>query len=89
MYDALQMQLEKNKVPLKEGAAYSFEFGPKELINLVGLPMSTGSAVVQQMLSNKQFRIVENKIVVNDMMEVIKQAEYYKKMQKLEKARGK
>lgn len=89
MYDALQMQLEKNKVPLKEGASYTFDFGPKELINLVGFPMSTGSAVVQQLLQNKQFRIIENKIMVNDMMEIIKQAEYYKKMQKLERARGK
>ncbi|HPD80379.1 MAG TPA: cyclic nucleotide-binding domain-containing protein [Spirochaetia bacterium] len=89
MYDALQMQLEKNKVPIKEGASYTFDFGPKELINLVGFPMSTGSAVVQQLLQNKQFRIVDNKIMVSDMMEIIKQAEYYKKMQKLERARGK
>lgn len=89
MYDALQMQLEKNKVPIKEGVAYTFDFGPKELINLVGFPMSTGSAVVQQLLQNKQFRIVDNKIMVNDMVEIIKQAEYYKKMQKLERARGK
>ncbi len=89
MYDALLMQLEKNKVPIKEGAAYTFDFGPKELINLVGFPMNTGSAVVQQLLQNKQFRIVDNKIMVNDMMEIVKQAEYYKKMQKLERARGK
>lgn len=87
MYDALQIQLEKNRIPLKVGASHTFDFGPKELVNMVGLPINEGSAVVQQLLANKLFRLIGNKIVVQDMSEVFKQAEYYRKMQKIENAR--
>ncbi|HPM71726.1 MAG TPA: cAMP-binding protein, partial [Spirochaetales bacterium] len=87
MYDALHIQLEKNRVPIKNGATYAFEFGPKELVNMVGLPIAEGNAVVQQLLANKLFRLIDNKIVVQDMSEIVKQAEYYRKMQKIEKAR--
>ena len=38
MYDILLMQLEKGRVPLKNGASYTFDIGPKELIGLIGLP---------------------------------------------------
>jgi CRP-like cAMP-binding protein len=87
MYDALHIQLEKNRVPIKNGATHAFEFGPKELVNMVGLPINEGNMVVQQLLSNKLFRLIENKIVVQDMAEIVKQAEYYRKMQKIEKSR--
>lgn len=87
MYDALHIQLEKNRIPIKNGASHSFDFGPKELVNMVGLPLGEGSSVVQQLLANKLFRLVDNKIVVLDMSEIVKQAEYYRKMQKIEKAR--
>lgn len=87
MYDALHIQLEKNRIPLKPGASHTFDFGPKELINMVGLPISDGQIFVQKLMSNKLFKLVENKIVVQDMNEVVKQAEYYRKMQKIERAR--
>ncbi|TFG83637.1 MAG: cyclic nucleotide-binding domain-containing protein [Spirochaetales bacterium] len=87
MYDALHMQLEKNRVPMRNGATYAFDFGPKELVNMVGLPIAEGNLVVQQLLSNRLFRIVDNKINVMDMSEIVKQAEYYRKMQKIDKAR--
>lgn len=87
MYDALHIQLEKNRVPIRNGSPYSFDFGPKELVNMVGLPLGEGNMVAQQLLSNKLFRVVEGKINLLDMSEVVKQAEYYRKMQKIEKAR--
>lgn len=87
MYDALHIQLEKNRVTIRQGASYAFDFGPKELVNMVGLPIGEGNLVVQQLLSNKLFRVVDNKINALDMGEIVKQAEYYRKMQKIERAR--
>jgi CRP-like cAMP-binding protein len=87
MYDTLLMQLEKNRVPLKSGASYGFDIGPKELIGLVGLPAGEGNLVIHKLLENPQFRIVENKITVIDVTEIEKQTEYYRKMQKIERAR--
>ena len=87
MYDTLFMQLEKNRIPLKSGAAYGFDIGPKELIGLVGLSSGEGNLVIHKLLENSKFRVTDNKIVVLDVTEIEKQVEYYRKMQKIERAR--
>jgi CRP-like cAMP-binding protein len=86
MYDALLIQLEKNRVPL--GAApYVFDFGPKELVNMVGLPPADGNLVLRKLLENAKIRVVENKMTVIDVSDIVKQSEYYRKMQRIERAR--
>jgi CRP-like cAMP-binding protein len=89
MYDALLIQLEKNRIPLDQTESYTFDFGPKELVNMVGLPQGDGALVLRKMLENKQIQVVKDKICVADVTEVIKQTEYYRKMQKIEKSRRK
>jgi CRP-like cAMP-binding protein len=87
IFDALAIQLEKNRVTMKPGASYAFDFGPKELINMVGLPVAEGNLVLKKALENKKVQIQDTKIVLTDVLEVQKQTEYYRKMQKIEKAR--
>jgi CRP-like cAMP-binding protein len=87
MYDALSMQLEKNRVPLVSSVPFSFEFGPKELINMVGLPVNEGNLVIRKLLENPKIQVRENKIALVDVGEIAKQTEYYRKMQKIERAR--
>jgi CRP-like cAMP-binding protein len=87
LYDALLIQLEKNRVPLKMGATYSFDFGPKELIGMVGLPQNEGALVLHKLLENNKIRMVDNKLMAMDVTEIEKQTEYYRKMQKIEKSR--
>ncbi|MCX7655497.1 MAG: cyclic nucleotide-binding domain-containing protein [Treponemataceae bacterium] len=86
MYDALLIQLEKNRVSMGTGS-YTFDFGPKELINMVGLPLSEGNLVIHKLLENPKIRVVDAKIHVVDVSEIVKQTEYYRKMQKIERAR--
>jgi CRP-like cAMP-binding protein len=86
MYDALQIQLEKNRVAIGP-ASHVFDFGPKELINMVGLPTADGNLVVRKLLENSKIRVSDNKVTVTDASEVLKQTEYYRKMQKIERAR--
>ncbi|MCX7948843.1 MAG: cyclic nucleotide-binding domain-containing protein [Treponemataceae bacterium] len=86
MYDALLIQLEKNRAPMGTGS-YTFDFGPKELINMVGLPLSEGNLVIHKLLENPKIRVVDAKIHVVDVSEIVKQTEYYRKMQKIERAR--
>lgn len=87
MYDGLLIQLEKARVGIKANEAYSFDFGTKELINMVGLPMKEGTIVMQKLLENKKIRTIDNKIHVADVEEIEKQAKYYRKMEKIERAR--
>jgi CRP-like cAMP-binding protein len=86
MYDALLIQLEKNRVPLDGKTSYLFTFGLPELINMVGLPEKKGNMVFTQMLENKELEIDGNKIRAKSTAEIFKQSEYYRKMDKIAKA---
>lgn len=87
IYDMLLIQLEKNKVQIRPVTSYSFEFGPKELINMVGLPSEEGRDVLREIFKNKIFQLIDDKITVKNIEEIQKQADYYKKMEALEKKR--
>ncbi|MBN2353772.1 MAG: cyclic nucleotide-binding domain-containing protein [Spirochaetales bacterium] len=87
IYDALLMQLEKNRVTLVAGQEYTFDFGPKELINLVGLPVNQAPAFTQKLFENKKMKVQNGKITVTDLDEIKRQADYYKKMEQIERSR--
>ncbi|MFO8044072.1 MAG: cyclic nucleotide-binding domain-containing protein [Alkalispirochaeta sp.] len=87
LYDALLIQLERHRVPIRSGEAYTFDFGTKELINMVGMPMSEGKQALRELLKNSRIKALDNKIHITDKMEIEKQAKYYRKMQKIERAR--
>ena len=42
---------------------------------------------LNKLFENRKLRVVENKIFTTDVDEIFKQAEYFKKMQKIDKAR--
>ena len=87
MYDALHIQLEKNRVPINSNSDYKFDFGPKELANMVGLPQGDAKMILKKMLDNKKISIDKDKIYVASVEEVVKQSEFYRKMQKIENSR--
>lgn len=87
MYDALLIQLEKNRVPIRSGESYTFDIGPKELINMVGLPMAEGNNALRMLLQNPRIKAVDNRIFTSDVEEILKQANYYRKMQRIEQSR--
>jgi len=87
LYDALLIQLEKNRVPIHSGEAYTFDFGTRELINMVGLPMNEGNQAMRELLRNTKLKAMDNRIHVTDLEEIDKQAKYYRKMEKIERAR--
>ncbi|MCX7786209.1 MAG: cyclic nucleotide-binding domain-containing protein [Spirochaetes bacterium] len=87
MYDALLIQLEKARVPIRGGESYTFDIGPKELINMVGLPMAEGNNALRVLLQNPRIKAVDNRIFTSDVEEILKQANYYRKMQRIEQAR--
>ncbi len=87
MYDALLIQLEKNRVTFNPYASYTFDFGPRELANMVGIPPKDANLLLRKMLENGKIVIENDKIHANKVGEIIKQAEFYKKMQKIENSR--
>jgi CRP-like cAMP-binding protein len=87
LYDALLIQLEKNRVVIRSGESYTFDFGPKELINMIGYSPKEGNVYVRKLFENSKIKLVDNKIHAADLEEVEKQAKYYRKMERIEKAR--
>jgi CRP-like cAMP-binding protein len=87
LYDYLWLQLEKNRVPIAKSGSYTYEFGPKELLNMLGLTASEGSDLLRRLFEDQRLKVIDNKIFTSDVEEIKKQAEYYKKMQKIESAR--
>ncbi|MDR1388811.1 MAG: cyclic nucleotide-binding domain-containing protein [Treponema sp.] len=90
MYDALLIQLEKSRTAIS-AVSYTFDFGVKELVNMVGIPQSEGMAVLRKLMENKKIQILKSQdkdlIHCLDLTEVAKQTEYYRKMQKIENTR--
>jgi CRP-like cAMP-binding protein len=87
MYDMLQIQIDKKKIDVLNATNFSFDFGIKELINMVGLSNGDGMAIGKKLLQNGALQILKEKIFVKDLKEIAKQNAYYKKMQHLEKVR--
>jgi CRP-like cAMP-binding protein len=87
LYDYLLIQLEKNRVNIRPNESYSFDFGTKELIHMVGLNQVEGNKAVSELLGNKRFKAMEDKIYCADLDEIKKQAEYYRKMQRISRKR--
>jgi CRP-like cAMP-binding protein len=87
MYDALLIQLEKNRVPLNTTAAYTFDFGPRELANMIGIPPKDANLLLRKMLEGGKIIVEKDKIHTTTIGEILKQAEFYKKMQRIENSR--
>ena len=86
LYDRLLIELEKLRIPIGTNS-YTFNFGPKELINLVGLPSSDGNPAVRKLFENSKLKIVDNRIHVSDIEEIDKQTKFYRNMERRERAR--
>ena len=78
MLDMLFIQLEKKRVKLNVKKQYVFDFGTKELINMIGLPSAEGGMVIQKLLKNKYIGLIQDKIAIMDMFEFFKQVNFYR-----------
>ena len=88
MYDMLVIQLEKLKIPFQASKAYTFDFGPTELVNMCAIPKDISNRIITDFLHEPIIRLVEDRIAVSDMIELSKQSAYRKKMLEMEKARS-
>lgn len=88
--DTLLTIVLKEKVGLKRNEKYIFEFGVKELINMLGLPYGEGKIYVEEALKDSLFSIDTNKIICNDLEELGKRVQAaLKKLEILRKSSAK
>ncbi len=86
LYDALLLQLERSHVSIAPGGKHTFQVGPRELLNMVGLSSEKGNPYVRKLFENKKMLLTDNKISTTDVEEIQKQSEYFRKMERRERA---
>ena len=84
-YDSLLIQLEKNRISLESAASYTFTFGPQELFSMMGVREAEGNLMFKTMLGEKKISLENDKIHTFSVFELVKQAVYYRKIDKMEK----
>ncbi|MDR0497589.1 MAG: cyclic nucleotide-binding domain-containing protein [Treponema sp.] len=87
MYDMLLVQLEKKRVDINTTHSFKYDFGTNELISMVGLTPGEGRSIINKLLTDKNLKILNDKISVTDVNGIAKQAAYFHKMQQIEKSR--
>ncbi|OHD63066.1 MAG: cAMP-binding protein [Spirochaetes bacterium RBG_13_51_14] len=87
IYDTLLIQIEKQKIKIDSKQSHNFEFGTTELINMVGLPPEKGDIYIVQLLEDKHFVLEEGKIICNDLQELEKTVQFYRKKSAMERKR--
>jgi len=87
MFDLMQTHIEKKKMDMNEMTAFSFDFGVKELITMVGLSQHDGTVYSRKLMETPGLQIINDKLYIKDINEILRQNAYYRKMQQLEKSR--
>ena len=84
LFDALIIQLEKNRVDLTSRDSYPCSFGCKELMGMAGLETERADGLYKKFLDTKKITLADDKIIVTNVSDVFKEAEYYRNIQKKE-----
>ncbi|MGL4371013.1 MAG: Crp/Fnr family transcriptional regulator, partial [Spirochaetota bacterium] len=87
IYDTLLTQIEKQRIKIRPKQSHNFQFGVKELLNMIGLPPEKGELQVIQLIDNKLFSLVEGKIMCNDIAELEKIVLFHRKKSAMDRKR--
>lgn len=87
IYDTLLLQIEKQKIKVTSRLAHNFEFGVKELLNMVGLPSEKGEVFAVQLLEDKHIKLEQGKIICTDVEELEKTVHFFRKKSAMERKR--
>ncbi|HMB20632.1 MAG TPA: cAMP-binding protein, partial [Spirochaetota bacterium] len=75
------------KIKILPKETHTFDFGAKELVNMVGLPPEKGEALIVELLEDKHIKLEEGKIMCTNLEELEKTVHFYKKKSALERKR--
>jgi CRP-like cAMP-binding protein len=88
IYDALLIQLEKDRVALHTNQYHQCNFGFGELAGMAGIPLADREALLKKIMVSKRINLINDKIVVTDASDVLRQTEYYRRVQRISAGRG-
>ncbi|MDC7224929.1 MAG: cyclic nucleotide-binding domain-containing protein [Spirochaetales bacterium] len=80
MTDALLLELEKSRVKFTAKLSHTFSLGPEDLIKMAGLQNAEGRPALEKLMAECKLSIMDNHLHANDVLEIKKNADYYRKM---------
>ena len=81
--DMLSLQIEKQKLNIVGKQSMQTERTPKDLANMCGLPSQLQAKAIYDMEQSDNIKINEGKIFIKDLLELMKQAAFYRKQNNL------
>ena len=89
IYDALLIQLEKERVPLNSNHPYMCNFNFKELADMARIPLKEHGDLLRKILLTKRISVVQGKLLISDPSDILKQTDYYRRAQQRSAAAAK
>lgn len=77
--DMLALQIEKSKIPIKSKTQLQTDLTLEDLANMCGIPHEKKAEVLYSFQSVPYIKLMNARILVPDCLEVIKQADFYRK----------
>jgi CRP-like cAMP-binding protein len=86
MYDALFIQIEKNRIPVESTEDYTFSFSLKELVSMTGMNAIEVEKAVEKIEADPDIELIDGKIHIRNVAAITKQRNYYKSIEWRKKA---
>ena len=78
-FDVLCLQMEKDKIPLEPFTAHIFNYNIDQFMKMANIPNVDKYNILTIIKKNQMLKIVMDKLVTSDVMEIVKLAEFHKK----------
>ena len=81
MIDMTSLQLEKQRIRVEKltSKAMQTDLTPKDIANMCGIPTEAQPKAIYDFSASPHLKLVDNKIYIKDIPELLKQAEFYRK----------
>jgi CRP-like cAMP-binding protein len=83
VYDALLIQLEKNRVDINSHEPYECNFGIRELIGMAGIPESENKYLDRKVAGDGKLVFKDDKIHIEKISDILKESIFYRRSQKI------
>jgi CRP/FNR family transcriptional regulator len=87
IYETLLIQLEKQKIKIRPKVSHNFQFGTKELLNMIGLQEDESDNLIVELFDDRLLTLEGGKLVCLDIAELEKTAHFYRKKSSMERKR--
>lgn len=87
MYDMLLTLVYQKKVPIVNKGTHVFDISGQELAKMLSFDKSKSEMYIMQLLEDKNMRLDQGKIVCNNLMELEKMVQFYRKKASMAKKR--